>query len=511
MKTMTTTNRLRLHLLAASVILLTGCASLAPTYERPVAPIPGQWSMVQESADAKAQRSSAASLDWQSFVADEQLRHLIDLALANNRDLRQTLLNVEAARAQYRIQRADRLPGIEVQGSGTRQRLPADLSTTDQSQVQSSWQAGVGLAAFELDLFGRVRNLSEAALQEYLATEGAARAVQISLVAEVIQAYLTRDGAQHRYLFTTQTLESRESSLKLIAQRREMGVASALDYQEALGLTEQAKADLERIDREFRQSSNALSLLVGVSDITAHLPALPSPDTLLVQEITAGLPSELLSYRPDIQAAEYRLRARNADIGAARAAFFPRISLTGMFGSSSAELSNLFDSGQRAWSFMPQITLPIFSGGRNRANLDLAGVRKEIAVADYEKSIQTAFREVSDALAATDTLRREEQAQRGLAQSSQEAMRLSEARYRGGVDGHLHYLDAQRRAFSSQIALIDITTQRQIALATLFRALGGGWRGATEGQAEQRVEVQSSRPEVLGDLSLASGEEGAMP
>lgn len=478
MKAMTTTKRLPLNMLAASVILLSGCTSLAPSYERPVAPIPDQWNMVQEQTNA--QRSSAASLDWQSFVADEQLRHLIDLAIVNNRDLRQTLLNVEAARAQYRMQRSDRLPGIEAQGSGTRQRIPADLSTTGQSQVQSSWQAGVGLTAFELDLFGRVRSLSEAAMQEYLAREGTARSAQISLVAEVIQAYLTRDGAQNSYLLTTQTLESREASLNLIAQRREMGVASALDYQEALGLAEQARADLERIDREFRQASNALGLLVGVNDINTHLPALPSPGTLLVQEITAGLPSELLTHRPDIQAAEHRLRARNADIGAARAAFFPRISLTGIFGSSSTELSNLFDSGQRAWSFMPQITLPIFSGGRNRANLDLAGVRQEIAVADYEKSIQTAFREVSDALAATDTLRREEQAMRKLAQSSQEAMRLSEARYRAGVDGHLRYLDAQRRAFSSQIALIDITTQRQIALATLFRALGGGWHGLNE-------------------------------
>ena len=475
-----TINNRKLHtsLLAASVLVLAGC-SLAPTYQRPDAPIPQQWRMAGEAvvATGQPQPSAAATLDWQSFVQDAQLRKLVELAIANNRDLRQTLLNVQAARAQYRIQRADRLPGIDVQGSGTRQRVPADLSTTGQAEVQSSWQAGVGLAAFELDLFGRVRNLSAAALQEYLATEGAARAAQVSLVGEVIQAYLTRDGAQHRYMLTTQTLQSREASLALIAQRRASGVATALDYQEALGLTEQAKADLERIDREFRQATNALSLLVGVSDIESHLPGVPGAGQMpLVQEIAPGLPSALLTHRPDIQAAEHRLRARNADIGAARAAFFPRISLTGMFGSSSAELSNLFDSGQRAWSFAPQISLPIFAGGRNRANLDLAEVRKDIAIADYEKSIQTAFRDVSDALAATDTLRREEQAQRALAQSSQEAMRLSEARYRAGIDGHLRYLDAQRQAFTSQIAAIEVGTQRQIATATLFRALGGGWQ-----------------------------------
>lgn len=470
-----TTRRFPLHLLAASLIVLSGC-SMAPVYERPIAPVPSTWSLGAEAAASSALPSSAASLDWQSFVADDSLRELIELALANNRDLRQSLFNVQAARAQYRVQRADRLPGIDAQGSGNRQRLPADLNPSGQAGVQSTWQAGVGLAAFELDLFGRVRNLSRAALEDYLATEGAARAAHVSLVGEVIQAYLTRQGAQQRYLLTTQTLQTREASLRLIAQRREMGVASALDYQEARGLSEQAKADLERIDREFRQASNALSLLVGVSDIAGYLPAQPSEDVLLVQDVSAGTSSELLALRPDIQAAEHRLRARNADIGAARAAFFPRISLTGMLGSSSAELSNLFDSGQRAWAFAPQISLPIFAGGRNRANLDLAEVRKDMAVADYEKTIQSAFREVADALAATDTLRREEQAQRALADSSQEAMRLAEARYRGGIDGHLRYLDAQRHAFANQVAAIEIGTQRQIALAALFGALGGGWQ-----------------------------------
>ncbi len=295
----------------------------------------------------------------------------------------------------------------------------------------------------------------------------------------MIQAYLTRQGAQQRYVLTTQTLGTREASLKLIAQRRASGLSTALDYQEARGLTEQAKADLERIDREFPQASNALGLLVGVSDVSGYLPAYPNEDVLLVQDISPGTSSELLAHRPDIQAAEHRLRARNADIGAARAAFFPRISLTGMLGNSSADLSNLFDSGQRAWAFAPQVSLPIFSGGRNRANLNLAELRKDMAVADYEKTIQTAFREVADALAATDTLRREEQAQRALADSSQEAMRLAEARYRGGVDGYLRYLDAQRHACANQVAVIEVGTQRQIALATLFGALGGGWWDAT--------------------------------
>jgi len=315
-------------------------------------------------------------------------------------------------------------------------------------------------------------------LQEYFATEETAHSTRISLVAEVIQAYLTRDSALRRMLVTEQTLASREASLELIVKRRQAGTATALDYQEALGLTEQARAERERMDREVRQAGNALGLLVGVNDLSPYLPKQLAASPVLVQEIAAGAPSELLERRPDILAAEHQLQSRNASIGAARAAFFPSITLTGLFGSSSADLSNLFDGGQRAWSFTPQITLPIFSGGRNVANLDLATVRRDIAVAKYEQTIQTAFKEVADALAATDTLRREEASRRALAESSQEAMRLSEARYRGGVDSHLRYLDAQRSAFTDQLSYIDVSTQRQIALATLFKALGGGWTGA---------------------------------
>lgn len=472
MKKMNAFNKRPILGVLASSLILAGC-SLAPTYERPAAPIPAQWTHAQDQTGA----ASAGGLDWQVFVSDQPLRELIHIAMSNNRDLRQALLNVEAARAMYRIQRADRLPGVDAQGRGTRERLPADLNNSNFAEIQESYQVGIGLTSFELDLFGRVRNLSQAALQEYLATEEATRSVQISLISEVIQAYLARDSARQRSVLTAQTLASRQSSLKLIERRWQAGTATALDFQEALGLMEQAKVELERAERAFRQAGNALVLLLGVSNPSGLLPEYASTSDLLVQEIAPGTPSELLENRPDVRAAEHQLRARNASIGAARAAFFPRISLTGMLGSASADLSDLFGSGQRAWSFSPQITLPIFMGGRNQANLDLATVRKDIAVANYEKTIQTAFREVSDALAATDTLRREEVSQRALAQSSQEALRLAEARYRAGVDGHLRYLDAQRSAFASQIALIDITTQRQIALATLFRALGGGWHG----------------------------------
>ncbi len=466
-----------ISLLSVSLVLV-GC-SMAPDYGRPAPPMAAQWKQ-----PAVSTHSAAATLDWPRFVTDASLRSLVELALSNNRDLRQSLLNVEAARALYRIQRADQLPGVGLQGSAARQRLPADLSGSGRVEVQGHYQVGLGVTAFELDLFGRVRNLSQAALEDYLATEEAAHAARISLVAEVIAAYLTRQGAEQRLLLTSETLATREVSLRLAAERRRAGTATALDYQEALGLTEQSRAEQARIDREFRQADNALTLLIGVSDLSPHLPQRSDQRLLLVQELAAGTPSDLLIHRPDILAAEHRLRARYADIGAARAAFFPQISLTGLFGTASADLSDLFRSGQRTWSFAPQLTLPIFNAGRNRANLDLATVRRDIAVAAYEQAIQTAFREVSDARAATDTLRCEEAARQTLAAASSEALRLAEARWRAGVDSHLRYLDAQRSDFANQALLIEIRTQRQIALATLFKTLGGGWLAAGKAGAE---------------------------
>ncbi|MDH1538654.1 efflux transporter outer membrane subunit [Pseudomonas chengduensis] len=450
-------------------ITLGGC-SLAPHYERPEAPVAAEWQV----ADANGTRAQA--LDWQTFIVDADLRRAVDTALNNNRSLRQALLDIEAARAQYRIQRADRLPSINANASGNRQRLPADQSQTGRSEVTSVYQVGLGLAEYEVDLFGRVRNLSESALETYLATEEATRATQISLIAEVIQAYLTRDGALRRKALVEQTLDSRLASLELVSRRREVGAATALDYQEAVGLAEQAKAERESTERQLRQADNALALLLGTPDAGQFLPSTPRDELMVLQDIAPGTSSELIERRPDILASEHRLKARNADIGAARAAFFPRITLTGSVGSSSTELSGLFEGGSRAWSFAPTLSLPIFAGGRNRANLDLAEVRQDAAVADYEGTIQTAFREVADALAATDTLRREETARRALAESSRAAEVLAEARYRGGVDDHLRYLDAQRSSFNDQTTLIQISTDRQLALADLFRALGGGWQ-----------------------------------
>ncbi len=450
-------------------MLLGGC-SLAPTYERPVAQVADNW-----AGESTKQGSPINQLVWQTFIVDPDLRRLVGIALDNNRSLRQTLLDIEQARAQYRIQRADRVPGLNANAAGNRQRLPADLADNGRPGVTSDYQVGLSLPEYELDLFGRVKSLSDSALQEYLATEEAARAAQIALIAEVSQAYLVHDGAQRRLDLTQQTLISREYSFALISQRRSNGTATALDYQEALGLVEQSRAEQENNLRQKQQAFNALVLLLGTKDAAKSIPERLQKEPMLVQDIAPDTTSTLIERRPDILAAEHRLQARNADIGAARAAFFPRISLTGSFGTSSAQMSGLFDSGSRSWSFVPNLSLPLFDAGRNGAGLSLAEARKDSAVAAYEGAIQTAFREVADALAATDTLRREEAARRALANTSSETLKLAKARYEGGIDSHLRYLDAQRTSFVNETAFIEVSTQRQIALVDLFRSLGGGW------------------------------------
>lgn len=453
----------------AMVLLASGC-SLAPTYQRPEAPVANQWSDATNHTGQQVDK-----LGWQAFIVDPTLRQLVNTALDDNRSLRQTLLDIDQARAQFRIQRADRVPGLSAGASGNRQHQPAGLSSDGREGAASTYQVGLSLPEYEVDLFGRVKSLSDAALEQYLATEEAGRAARIALIAEVSQAYLTLDGSERRLALIRQTLASRERSLALIDQRRAAGTATALDHQEALGLVEQARAEQESNLRQRQQAYNALVLLVGNSEATQALPVERQAEPSVLQDITPGAPSALLERRPDILAAEHRLRARNADIGAARAAFFPRISLTGSLGTSSTQVSGLFEGGSRSWSFMPQVSLPIFDAGRNQAGLSLAEARKDSAVAAYEGAIQQAFREVADALAATDTLRREEVARRALADTSRATLTLAKARYEGGIDSHLRYLDAQRSDFVNEAAYIEASTQRQLALVDLFRALGGGW------------------------------------
>jgi len=488
---------LRLGLTATAIALLAGC-SMAPRYERPQAPIAGSYIEAEtaESGDGAVSAAGdrrASEIPWQQFFGDARLRGLIDVALDNNRDLRQAILNVEAARAQFRIQRADRLPTVNANAQGTRQRIPDGTAsstgaTTGGGGIYEQYSVGLGVSAYELDLFGRVRSLRDAALAEYLATEQARRGAQISLIAAVATAYLNERAAAERMDIVLGTLDTRAESLRLAQLRFDAGVGSELELREAQTLHATARAQLAAAKREQAQARNSLTLLIGQPIPEDRLPPpLPLGQQALIADVPAGLPSELIERRPDILAAEQSLRAANASIGAARAAFFPRISLTGSYGTSSSEFDGLFDSGTESWSFMPQITLPIFDAGRNRANLDLAQLRENIAVAEYEKAIQTAFREVADGLAARSTLDEELAAQTDLLEATQRRMELSELRYRSGVDSSLQRLDAQRALFEAQQSMLQTRLLRLSSLVDLYRALGGGWRA--DEQAEEAGEV----------------------
>ena len=453
-----------------AVGVLTGC-SMAPTYERPEAPVAGTFA----SGDAKTAKS-ATDIGWREFFKDARLQALISAALENNRDLRVTALRVEEARALYGVQRADRLPTVNAAASGSRARTPGDLSTTGTSVLGSSYSVGASLASFELDFFGRVKSLTDSALATYLATEEAQRSAQITLVAEVAKAYLAERAYAEQLDLAQKSYKTREDSFKLAKIRYEVGATSALDLASYDSLMQSAKVSMVTLERQRAQAENALVVLVG-KPLDAKLPpaqALSAQGILM--DIGAGLPSDLLNSRPDLRQAEQTLLAANANIGAARAAFFPRIALTGSYGSASAELSKLFDSGQGAWSFAPQITLPIFDAGRNLNNLDLAWTRKHIAVAQYEKAVQVAFREVADALVARDLLNQQVEAQAAMSKAEGERFKLSDARYRNGVSSTLDVLDAQRQLFSAEQSLVQAQLLRLTNSIDLYRALGGGMK-----------------------------------
>jgi multidrug efflux system outer membrane protein len=453
--------------LVAAALVLAGCANLAPTYERPAAPVPAAY------PDVAPESSSAADIDWRTFFADAKLRGLIELALANNRDLRVAVLNIEQARAQYRVQDAQTLPTVNATGSGTAARTPASVSGAGTAITSHQYSANLGVSAYELDLFGRVRNLSNQALEQFLATEQARRTTQISLVAEVTTAYLNWAADLERLALAQETLRSQSESYRLTQTRYALGVASALTLRQLQTSVESARVDVARYTGQVAQDRNALALLLGtpvpeaLGDTLSALPDLP-----------AGLPSDLLLRRPDLLQSEHQLKAATANIGVARAAFYPRISLTAAAGSSSADLSSLFKAGSGAWSFMPQISLPIFDGGANQANLDSAKAAQGIAVAQYEKSIQTAFREVADALAQRSAVGDQLEAQNALVQASGEVLQMSQARFDRGVDSYLDVLDAQRSWYGARQTLIATRLARLTNGVTLYKALGGGWLAA---------------------------------
>ncbi|HEY3431606.1 MAG TPA: AdeC/AdeK/OprM family multidrug efflux complex outer membrane factor [Rhodocyclaceae bacterium] len=460
---------------ALSAALLAGCGTLAPDYATPAAPIPDKWpkGAVYEKGSAEVGKS-AVDLSWDMFFTDPQLRRLIALALENNRDLRVASLNIEKARAQYQIQRADLFPSINASVSGTNQKIPASLSTTGQAMVSHQYSAGLGFAAYELDFFGRIRSLKDQALYQFLSTEEARRSAQISLVAEVASAYLTLLADTERRAIAEETFNSQQTSYEMTKRRYALGSASELDLRQAQTTVDSARGDVARYTGQEAQDRNALALLIGgpLPEETEQVTSLDRVSVL--PDLPDGVPSSWLQRRPDILQAERQLQAANASIGAARAAFFPSITLTGSGGSASNQLSDLFKSGSGSWSFSPQISLPIFNAGRNQANLKVAEVEKDISVAQYEKAVQTAFREAADALAQHGTLGEQLNAQRSLVEATEVGYRLSRIRFNKGVDSYLVVLDSQRAYYAAQQNLITIRLAELSNQVTLYKVLGGG-------------------------------------
>ena len=452
-------------------LALTGCVNLAPRYERPAAPVAGAFPTVEgtvSSGNAVA-NEAPASIAWRRFFTDPRLQQLITLALANNRDLRISVLNIEQARAAYQIQRSAQLPTVSAVANENRVTTGGEGNA-----VTTTYQAGLAMSAFEIDLFGRVRNLSQAALSQFLATEEARKTVQISLIAQVANTYLTFLADEELLALVQQTLRTREESLRLTRLRFDNGVSSKLDLQQAVSLVETARTTLAQAQRQRAQDLNLLTLLVG-QPIPDNLPAGATLATTNLPDLPAGLPSDLLVSRPDIRAAEQQLIAANANIGAARANYFPRISLTATAGSVSNELSGLFKSGSYGWTFAPQAVLPLFDYGARRAGVESATAGRDIAVAQYERSIQTAFREVADALAGQATYSEQLRAQQAVAAAETDRFNLSDLRYRSGTASYLDLLDAQRSLFTAQQQAIQANLLRLQNQVTLYRVLGGGW------------------------------------
>lgn len=468
-------NGCRYLLLGVAVAFLGGC-TLAPKYTRPEAPVPATWpgGAAYDNAQASPGAPAAAGLAWREFFTDDRLRKVIETALNNNRDLRVAALNVERARAYYGIRRAELLPTVNATGSGSRQRVPGDLSGNGNAKTVEQYGVNLGMASWEIDFFGRIRSLKDAALMEYLATAQARSGAQILLVSGVANAYLTLAADRETLKLARSTLDSRRTSYDLIRKRYDIGLSSELDLRQAQTRVDAARADVALYSRLAAQDENALDLLVG-----SKVPAGLLPDNLTLvspaREISPGVSSEVLLGRPDILQAENRLKAADANIGAARAALFPRISLTTAFGTASGQLSGLFKSGSESWNFSPQVVVPIFDT-RAWSGLRAIKVEREIALAQYEKAIQAAFREVADALAVCGTVEDHLSAQQSLVETASDIHRLSDARYTKGVDSFLGVLDAQRSLYAAQQGLIAVRLTKLANQVRLYAVMGGGSR-----------------------------------
>lgn len=469
-KTNMTERKLRLLMPTLLALALVGC-NLQPHYERPALPVANHWNEAGGGV-------SAADMGWRQFFSDPVLHQLIQLALDNNRDLKVAALNVETAQAQFRIDRAALLPTVNAGASQTSEHLPGNLYSTRSTgpATYQQYEANLSVTSWELDFFGRLRSLRDEALESYLSTEATARATQISLMAQVAEGYLTLCADNDLLRLAQQTVASQRASYDLTKRSYDLGASAEQDLAQAETSVKGAEADVAKYTRQERQDANALRLLLGT-----ELPANLTADARLEKDwrfpaLPAGLPSDLLTRRPDIVAAEHTLKAANANIGAARAAFFPSIILTASGGSASDSLGHLLEGGTAAWSFMPSINVPIFDGGKNRANLDVAEVSKRIEVANYEKAIQQAFKEVSDALAGQVTYTDELTARQQDTAANQRYYHLAQMRYRQGVDNYLNVLVAQRSLYGAQQSQISTRLNALTQQITLYKVLGGGWK-----------------------------------
>jgi multidrug efflux system outer membrane protein len=480
----------RLVVAALAVAALSAC-TLMPHYQRPQSPVPDRWPAdAGRPSDTASPEVAIDQIGWKDFFTDPRLQRLVDVALQNNRNLRIAALNVAASEAQFRVERGNLFPAISARGSGIAERLPANGALPlggagGSGPVQPSgaaattvhyYSAGIGFTNYELDLFGRQRSLTTQAFEQYLAQSEARRSTQISLVAEVATDYFAVLTDQALVNLTRQTLQSETESYELTRAMYERDTTTLLSLRQAESAVDAARVSLAQYQRQLDRDTHALTLVLG-QEIPSDLPPAKDMNTDgVLAAVPASLPSDLLTHRPDILSAEHALRAANANIGAARAAFFPSIQLTASGGTASSRLNGLFKGGTGTWSFAPTISLPIFAGGQNVANLDLAHIEKNTAVAQYELTIQTAFREVSDALSARGTYIEERRAQQALVAADGEAYHLAQMRFRSGVDSYLATLDAQRSLYTAQQGLATVRQAELANQVTLYKALGGGWQ-----------------------------------
>lgn len=461
-----------------SAAFLCACSALlAPGYQRPAAPIPNAWPTGPAyGTSGTVAAGTITELGWHRVILDVRLQELVALALKNNRDLRIAALNIEKARAQYGISRANMFPSVNAVSSGTHSQSALDLSGSSSSgRVSHSYSAEIGFSSYELDVFGKVQSQLDAAKESWLQQVELRNSLQISLIAEVAAAYLSLAADQESLRLAKATWASQQQSLFLARQRFGLGVISQIDVSQVQSSVDAASIDLAAYTAQVEQDRNALAVLLGhqIPDALVPIDGLLDGDPI-VKNIPAGLSSDVLLRRPDLRAAEHALKAANANIGAARAAFFPSITLTANTGTASDDINRLFRGGNGSWSFVPQINLPIFSGGSLMASLEAAKISRDINVATYEQEIQTAFREVSDALAQYGTINDQLRAQQSLVQATQQSYRLSLLRYRSGIDSYLVVLDSQRSLYAAQKNLLGTKRSQQINLITLYKVLGGG-------------------------------------